>query len=195
MPRPLIVGISRAIASKTSLDTRTYVLYNTLSLVAQPQRHLRRGSRRFVVYRRGSCCFQQLAAISRDSIPCRVLAIGELSAPLRIQIKCLFRLPTALWRPGARSQPPRPRHISKNIRSYWIWQATSKIVAYATKYTVPSAEIKLRRTAASQIVVYATKCVTSGWLHRPHLSITLMRLPSGDTQSLGRRSCVIIQPG
>jgi hypothetical protein len=69
-----------------------------------------------------------------------------------------------VWRPAAKSQPRSPRQISKNIRSYWIWKATAKIVAYATKCAAPSAGITLHRTAASQIVVYATKCDIWVWL-------------------------------
>jgi hypothetical protein len=60
------------------LDSRTYVRYNRLSLVALPQRHLRRLPRRFIIYRGFSCSFQRLCTISRDSIPCRVLAMGGL---------------------------------------------------------------------------------------------------------------------
>jgi hypothetical protein len=79
----------------------------------------------------------------------------------------IFACQRQLWRPAAKSQPRRPRQISKNIRSYWIWKATSKIVAYATKCAVPSAGITPRRTVASQIVVYATKCDIRGWLRCP----------------------------
>jgi hypothetical protein len=62
-----------------------------------------------------------------------------------------------VWRPAARSPVRSPRQISKNIRSYWIWKATAKIVVYATKCAVPRRGIPLRRTIASQIVVYATR--------------------------------------
>jgi hypothetical protein len=71
---------------------------------------------------------------------CRVLCYLILYAA---RSNAFFAFQWRVWRPAAKSHVRSPRQISKNIRSYWIWKAASKIVAYATKCTVPSAEITL----------------------------------------------------
>jgi hypothetical protein len=151
--------IARANASKTNLDTRTYVQYNTLSLVAQPQHHLRRRARRFVVYRRVLMRLPTTRCDQRGLDPTPPTCDGRGCLLLYAAgSNAFFAAQQRVWGPAARSQPPSPRQISKNIRSYWIWKAASKIVAYATKCAVSSVGITLCRTIAAQIVAYATKC-------------------------------------
>jgi hypothetical protein len=95
---------------------------------------------------------------------CRVLrSLIRYAARSNAFFACRQRV----WRPAAQSRPHSPRPISKNTRSYWIWKATSKIVAYATKWAAPSAGIAPRRPAAAQIVVDATIFVARDWLHPP----------------------------
>jgi hypothetical protein len=84
--------------------------------------------------------------------------------PYASRSNACFASQQRIWPPAAKSHVRGPRQISKNIRSYWIWKATSKIVAYATKCAVPAAWINLHRKVASQIVVYATKCDIRVWL-------------------------------
>jgi hypothetical protein len=139
------------------LDIRTHVRYNHLSLVLQPERHFpttRSAVRRLL---EGFMHLPTTRFAQRGLDPmtgaCHRLC-GVI--PYASRSNAFFASQQRVWRPAAKSQPRRPRQISKNIRSYWIWQATSKIVAYATKYAVPAAWINLHRAAAFQIVVYAT---------------------------------------
>jgi hypothetical protein len=149
--------VSRATASNTSLDTRTYVQYNRLNPVVQPEHHLpptpppvRRLSEGFMVLPTTRCDQRGLDPMPRACDGrCGLIPYASRS-------NAFFASQQRVWRPAAKSHLRRPRHISKNIRSYWIWKATSKIVAYATKCALASAGINPRRPAASQIVVYAT---------------------------------------
>jgi hypothetical protein len=111
----------RAIASNTGLDTRTYVRYNRIIPVLQPQHHLppthsavRRLSEVLMLLPTTLCNQPGL-----DPMPCahRVLCYLILRAA---RSNVFFAFQWRVWHPAAKSHVRSPFQISKNIRSYWI---------------------------------------------------------------------------